>query len=224
MLYHPLSAANRILESTLPTLFSYVVVHDAGSAPNPFWGVCTLVLCKPAIRRTAQVGDWIVGTGSAQSDIDDVQGKVIYVMQVTDKMTMREYEAWAQEHRPEKVPDPRNHDPRRWVGDAVCDFSVDPPRKRPGPRDDSNRKTDLGGGYALLSEHFFYFGDRARELPEHLQEVVLRRQGHRSRKNAPYVEPFVDWLTGLGLQPNELYGDPPLLPTPSELVPLTRKP
>jgi len=145
-------------------------------------------------------------------------------MQVTDKMTMREYDEWAQEIQPEKVPDPRSRDPRRWVGDAVYDFSEDPPKKRPGPHDDSNRKTDLGGEYALLSEHFYYFGDRARKLPEHLHGLVLSRQGHRSRKNAPYVEPFLEWLTDLGLQSNVLYGYPPLLPTPPQFISLTRKP
>ncbi len=207
----------------MPTLFSYVVVHDAGSAPNPYWGVCTLVLCKPTIRRTARLGDWIVGTGSAQSEVDDIQGKVIYAMQVTDKMTMPEYDAWVQEYRTEKIPDPRNHDPRRWVGDAIYDFSEDPSKKRPGPHGDSNRETDLGGEFALLSEHFYYFGDQARRLPEHLQGLVLRRQGHRSRKNAPYVEPFLEWLTELELQPNGLYGDPPLLPTPPKFISLTRK-
>ena len=40
-------------------LYSYCLPYDDGAAPNPFWGTCTLVICKPAIRRTARVGDWI---------------------------------------------------------------------------------------------------------------------------------------------------------------------
>jgi hypothetical protein len=120
-------------EPMQPTLFSYVVRDDAGSAPNPYWGVCTLVICKPKIRRAAQVGDWVVGTGSARSPIGNIRGRMIYAMRITDKMTLREYDAWAQEYRPEKVPDPSNSDPRRAVGDAVYDFSEDPPLKRPGP-------------------------------------------------------------------------------------------
>jgi len=63
---------------------------DSGAAPNPFWGVCTLVICKPAIRRAAQVGDWVVGAGSGHSRIGDIRGKVVYTMQVTCKMTMAE--------------------------------------------------------------------------------------------------------------------------------------
>jgi hypothetical protein len=41
-------------------LYSYVVTHDTGFSPNPFWGCCTLADCKPAIRRTAKIGDWVV--------------------------------------------------------------------------------------------------------------------------------------------------------------------
>ncbi len=43
-------------------LFSYTIPID-GAAPNPFHGMCSLAICKPAIRRTASSGDWIVGLG-----------------------------------------------------------------------------------------------------------------------------------------------------------------
>lgn len=51
-------------------------------------------------------------------------------MRVTDKMTIHEYEAWAQEYRPEKVPDLRSRDGRRHVGATRYDFAEDPPRMR----------------------------------------------------------------------------------------------
>ena len=52
-------------------LFSYVVDHDTGYAPNPADGYCTLVQCKyrpkGAVKKNivemAEVGDWILGTG-----------------------------------------------------------------------------------------------------------------------------------------------------------------
>jgi len=51
----------------VPKLFSYVIREDTGLAPNPFYGVCTLNCCKPDIRRTAEVGDWVAGlVGSNQ--------------------------------------------------------------------------------------------------------------------------------------------------------------
>jgi len=117
-------------------------------------------------------------------------------MQVTEKMTLREYDAWAEEYRPEKVPDPRNRDPRRTVGDAIYDFSGEAPLKRPGPHNESNRKTDLDGKYALLSEYFFYFGNQPVALPERLRGLIKRGPGHRASENDPYVEPFVDCSPG----------------------------
>lgn len=195
----------------MPTLFSYVVRDDAGSAPNPFWGVCTLVICKPRIRLKAQVGDWIVGTGSSRSPIGNIRDRVVYAMRVTDKMSMREYDDWAQEELPEKIPDWRGGDRRRRLGDAVYDFSELPPRVRKGgPHGLEHREHDLKGEYALLSEHFYYFGDHPEPLPDHLLGIIKRGPGHRSRENAPYFEPFVEWIEGLEIKPNILLGHPQL--------------
>ncbi len=184
---------------------------DAGSAPNPFWGVCTLVICKPKIRRAAQVGDWIVGTGSSRSPIGNIQDRLVYAMRVTKKMTMRDYDDWAREERPEKIPDLRGGDWRHRRGDAVYDYSELPPRVRKGgPHGLEHREHDLKGEYALLSEHFYYFGDRPEPLPEHLLGIIKRGPGHRAPGNAPYLKPFVDWIEGLGMQPNVLHGKPQL--------------
>lgn len=192
----------------MPTLYSYVVAHDNGAAPNPFGGVCTLVLCKPAIRRVAQVGDWIVGTGSANSPIGDTRGRVVYAMRVTETMPLWQYDGYAQTYLPDKLPAWRGGNPVRMVGDAQYDFSYDPPRLRRGVHVEKDRRRDLSGLNAVLSEHFYYFGDLPRALPEPLTPIVVAGQGHRSVSNAPYLEPFVEWIEGLGLEPNRLYGRP----------------
>jgi hypothetical protein len=60
-------------------LYSYVVTHDTGFAPNPFFGYCTLACCKPAIRRSAQVGDWVVGlTPKSRGN------RVVYFMRIDE--------------------------------------------------------------------------------------------------------------------------------------------
>ncbi len=69
-------------------LFVYVATHDTGFAPNPFHGYCTLATCKPRIRQRAQVGDWVVGLGSKRNL---QEGKLIYAMQVQEKMSFDEY-------------------------------------------------------------------------------------------------------------------------------------
>src|SRR5437870_7783881 len=93
-------------------LFSYCVRHDGGAAPNPFWGVCTLVICKPRIRRAAKVGDWVVGTGSRRSPVGDLSGAVVCAMRVGRKLTMAEYDAWVAAECTDKTPDPDHLDHR----------------------------------------------------------------------------------------------------------------
>jgi hypothetical protein len=39
-------------------VYSYVIDHDPGFAPNPFHGICTLAGCKPKIRQYTEVGDY----------------------------------------------------------------------------------------------------------------------------------------------------------------------
>lgn len=42
-------------------IYSYVLRIDNGAAPNAFGQFCTLTICKPAIRRNAEIGDWVIG-------------------------------------------------------------------------------------------------------------------------------------------------------------------
>jgi Nucleotide modification associated domain 2 len=181
----------------MPTLFSYCIPYDDGAAPNPFWGLCTLAICKPIIRRVAKEGDWIVGTGSVNSPIRDISGKVVYAMRVTGKMTMRGYDQFTSSELPNKIPQMDHTDPRRWYGDSIYDFSTFPPPLRPSVHGEGNRSTDLHGSFVLLSDHFFYFGDQPIALPEALLGIVKQGQGHRSDKNAEYVDAFVDWIESL---------------------------
>ncbi len=180
------------------TLFSYCIPYDYGAAPNPFWGLCTLAICKPIIRRVAKEGDWVVGTGSVNSPIGNVSGRVVYAMRVTRKMTMKEYDQFTQSEFPGKVPLRESADPRRLYGDSIFDFSTPIPSLRPSVHNEKNRSTDLSGECVLLSDHFFYFGDQPVALPEALRKIVKQGPGHRSRDNAPFVDAFVRWIDNLG--------------------------
>jgi hypothetical protein len=192
-------------------LYSYTIPYDDGAAPNPFWGVCTLAICKPAIRRTASEGDWIVATGSKNTkDQGDLSNKVIYAMKVTKKMTLQEYDDYCRNHLQKKIADWENRDPRRRLGDCIYDFSVNPPNQRIGVHNEGNRKTDFGGKNVLLSDHFYYFGENPIDLCDKLLPIAHKTQGHKSTANEPYKELFVKWITDQGKTPNKLYGDPGL--------------
>jgi len=192
-------------------LYTYCIPFDDGAAPNPYWGLYTLVICKPVIRRTANIGDWIVGTGSANAPISGIKGHVVYAMRVTDKMTMAHYDAYTVADLPTKVPVWTHRDVRRRLGDSIYDYSTQEPTQRcPSVHGPGNVDKDLGGKYALLSEHFYYFGDKSVRLPDDLQPIVHQGEGHRVHLNAPYVEQFVSWIDNLGYKPNTLVGKPQL--------------
>ena len=72
------------------SLFSYIALHDSGFAPNPFYGYCTLANCKPVIRRVANVGDWVIGTGSADKRVLR-GGYLVYAMKITEVLKRAEY-------------------------------------------------------------------------------------------------------------------------------------
>lgn len=194
-------------------LYSYCIPYDDGAAPNPYWGVCTLVICKPAIRRTAKAGDWIAGTGAkyarlADGTVKDMSGRLVYAMKVTEKLTMAEYDARTRTRLKEKIPSWRSADRRRRLGDSIYDFSMKKPTQRKGVHVEGNIKTDLNGKHALLSTHFFYFGKEAVLLPKRLQEIAQNRQGHRRRLNDPFVEEFTEWIEGLGHEQATILGEP----------------
>lgn len=178
-------------------LYTYCIPYDDGAAPNPYWGTCTLVICKPVIRRTAQIGDWIVATGSKNAPVlGDISNKIVYAMKVTDKKPMIKYDEHCKEELLEKIPDMNNKDFRRWKGDCIYDFSKNgtSPTQRKGVHNKDNVDTDLGGQYALLSTHFYYFGSEPVEMPLELKGIIHNQQGHKSNANDKYKEAFVNWL------------------------------
>jgi len=189
-------------------LFSYCIPIDDGAAPNPFWGECTLVICKPVIRRVAQVGDWVVGIGSKNVRGKNYSGKLVYAMLVTGKKSLLKYDSHCQKVLPNKIPDVSSGDYRRNVGDCIYDFSVgEYPRQREGVHDQENVSTDLAGQYALLSEHFYYFGDAAVMLPPEFKILARNIRGHRSTLNESIKKSFVEWLSSK-FERNKLYGEP----------------
>lgn len=193
------------------TLYTYCLRYDDGAAPNPYWNVCSLAICKPAIRRTANVGDWIVGLGSRNTDCGDLSDSVIYAMRVSTVLPMRDYDRYCRESLPQKIPLWDSTDFRRRVGDCIYDYSRrGKPSIRKSVHDEGNRKTDLGGKNVLLSDYFYYFGRDAAQLPDHLLGIRHRTQGHKSRANDSYENAFVQWIDTLGRPRNLVVGEPQL--------------
>jgi hypothetical protein len=85
-------------------VFSYVVDHDDGLEPNPFFGVCTLCRCKYSesleksrgkkgrknIVELAEEGDWVIGTGGSGKRSAG-NGKLIYAMRVDKRLKRKDF-------------------------------------------------------------------------------------------------------------------------------------
>jgi hypothetical protein len=192
-------------------LYTYTLRYDDGAAPNPFWGICTLAIRKPAIRLAAEIGDWIVGLGSAKSPIGDISDHVVYAMKVTSKMTLEEYDQFCKTFVPKKKPDWRNIDYRMRVGDCIYNYiSHGNPKMRTSIHKEENQEKDLSGLYALASKQFYYFGNKPEKLPDDLRPIMHNGTGHTSDANQPYAKLFVNWIEALDVVPNKAGNEPQL--------------
>ena len=175
-------------------LFSYIVKSDAGFAPNPFWGYCTLACCKPAIRRTAKAGDWIVGLSSKS-----MGHRIAYFMEVQEALSFRDY-----------FNDPRFKEkkPNHGTGDIVslCGDNIYRPltkgrfkqlesKHSDGRKEnEATKERDLSGRNVLISRNFVYFGKKAIELPPRFNALKAGR-GHKNRFPGDLVRDFIRFAT-----------------------------
>jgi hypothetical protein len=129
-------------------------------------------------------------------------------MKITDKLSLKDYDEHCLKNLPRKIPDIKKEDNRGHVGDCIYHFKDNEIKMRPGVHGLSNKETDLNGKYALLSDHYYYFGDNPIDLKEELYPIIKKGQGHKSKFNIPYEKLFLDWIEELDLIPNKLYGKP----------------
>ncbi len=193
-------------------IYSYVLKSDVGAAPNPFWGTCTLTICKPAIRRTAEKGDWVVGTGSKNARLKngtvyDLSKYLVCAMKVSNKMSLEEYDYFCRHNIPNKIPKLKSKNWKLWVGDCIYDYSKgEKPRIRDGVHKQKNLKKDLSGEYSLLSKHFYYFGEKAILIPIRLRKLIKHSQGHLKIEEEELVKKFTKWINTF--KKNNIYGEP----------------
>lgn len=156
-----------MLETTDRHLFIYVVARDFGFAPNPFHGYCTLATCKPDIRKSARLGDWVMGVGGSRLK---ATGRCIYLMKVTE---MIKFDVYWQDDRFQVKKPLRNGSLVMMVGDNVYhrvegtgDWTQeDSHHSNPdGSPNMQNLATDTRSENVLVSTHFYYFGSDAPEV------------------------------------------------------------
>jgi hypothetical protein len=171
-----------------PRTYLYKLTSDRGGAPcatPPAPGedpILTLAICKPAIRRTAQVGDRILGITSHA--LANAEGyplcAVIYAALVEEGIEARDYFAPAS--------------PFSQRPDCIYEFHQQNGRAAHTGRTNLHRSPanllkDLGAypyyrnGRVLLAQNFRYFGSAAVPIPRRLHLLYAAAetlgQGHR---------------------------------------------
>jgi len=190
-------------------LFSYVIPRDFGFAPNPFHGICTLATCKPNIRKSASVNDWVIGTGSANYDL---RGKLIYAMQVSEVLTFDEY--WNDPRFHCKRPDLSGSLKIR-LGDNIYHRKRD---VEEWEQEDSHHSYEGGGinlanvmndtGHTenvLIGRRYAYWGKDAIDIPDRFRnhtgyDIVKSGPGHKCLFPEDLVQEFAGWFKSLNAQ------------------------
>jgi len=145
-------------------LFSYKMKNDNGFAPNPFKGFLTLANCKPGIRKTKEVGDWIAGFTSKNLNGDNVgMERLLYLMKITEKITYCKY--WTDTKYNEKKPNLESKNMEDKAGDNIYMPLFEDARDSLDFKQIENKNhgiddmpKDLSGLYVLISTRFYYFG------------------------------------------------------------------
>ena len=196
-------------------LFSYVLRYDTGSAPNPFRGMCTLAICKPRIRRVAEPGDWVAGVGSVNVRGRDLSGHLIYAMKVEESISLADYDRRAEQEWPHRIPKYHGPDLSERLGDCIYGFpDGGDVVQREGVHGEENKARDLSGRNVLISRHFYYFGREAIRIPDSLQGICPKTQGHRSTANNPFANQFEEWITSSEYVVGNVHGWPDQLAGP----------
>jgi hypothetical protein len=176
-------------------IYRYILPYDGGTAPNPFDGVCTLAICKPAIRRTAAIGDWIMGFHAAPME----RGHVIYAMQVGEILTFAKY--WRDPRFATRKPSASNSHPDNIYKSARhTDGTQSMQQVRNHVHDESHEKRDISGKRVLVSRRFWYFGKSSVEpdkrLPPDLMHLAPATEGHvvDAHRKPDDIQCVVEWL------------------------------
>ena len=215
---------------------AYIIDHDLGFAPNPFYGICTLATCKPQIREAAVSGDWIVGLGSKALGC---RGRLVFTMCVDKKLTYDEY--WSHDQYQQKKPifagslkqaqgDNIYHrdDSGRWIQEISRHSHSDPAVAK------MHLERDTKSAFVLIGSRFVYFGQDAPEVPSMLRSrngrhLSLSADGtpngyparHRNFSEPELEQAFVNWLQDMGKwgyqgEPHEWSREPKILQHLSE--------
>ncbi|MBE5934278.1 MAG: hypothetical protein E7262_00615 [Lachnospiraceae bacterium] len=177
-------------------IYCYKIIRDYGFAPNPFFNVCTLATCKPQIRKSAKIGDWVAGFGGLKTSVPN---KLVYLMRVDNIKTFDEY--WHDAEFLCKIPrfdkkysycygDNIYHHNEK--GEWIQELSHHSYEDRTNY---VNLTHDTSVDRLLISYTYWYFGEKAIELPQDLALFIPNCRGYRKHRDDDKGKLLVEWVS-----------------------------
>ncbi len=145
-------------------ILRYILQHDSGMAPCIDAGLVSLATCKPKIRSSAKLGEWVMGFYPRPHP----RGLVTWAGRVDHKVDVGDYE-------------------RQYRGrsDAVYRAKRDGGYKRLRTdyhfQPDEFRKDTSAPVLIFDAKATWYFGRNPQMLPDHLLHLAAGGRGHRVR-------------------------------------------
>ena len=178
-------------------IFRYVLMHDSGMAPNPRGGLISLATCKPRIRESARVGDWVIGNYPApHNQLVAWAGKINAILDVGDY--------------PVDYPE---RDDALYLPDAmgelrrIRDNEGNIKHEWYHPGEHEQRKDKRGMVLLFDRQSSWYFGDDGRPMPVELEHLIKRGIGESYTHRKPGdLERLIEWLHEQG--PPGIHGEP----------------
>jgi hypothetical protein len=180
-------------------ILTYIVFYDFGFAPNPYFEFCTLATCKPTIRKSANIGDWVMGVASKKFFPNE--RKLIFAMKVTEKFSFTDY--WNNPKFAIKKP-VMNSALKRSFGDNIYHFDIENNlwyqadsrhSRENGETNEFHLKRDTSADFVLVSDDFYYFGDEAIEIPANLSDYFAKTQGQKHIMSNQEIQAVLNWLS-----------------------------
>ena len=169
-------------------LCTYIVKVDTGLAPNPFWGWCTLALCTPnhmGVKLNPK--DWIVGFLSKVR-----ANKLLFAMQITEVLHFDDY--FRDKQFSKKIPILKGSWKERCGDNIYYLDSQGNWQQAPTVYHRGMIEKDTKHPYAFVSNHFYYFGQKAPKVPTKYQSLIPAGQGVKCNHDNKKVTNFIVWL------------------------------
>ena len=174
--------------SCTPVIHSYRQFFDAGFNPNANGGICSMAQCCRSLRRTAKIGDWIIGV--VDEEMCPGVPSIVHMMEITGTCSLKEYDNMTKLDEQLWIKRPVHGIPQTTNGDCIYQWDSDGEAYL--VRDRAQCATDLEVDRVLLSTNFVYYGKTFLPIPQNLQVLVPKKR--REYIQTPVSNIFLGWF------------------------------